>query len=91
MAGNKQQTLDLGKLKEKRHAGSKVLHLCKKDDELTSHLFNTCPYAGQLWTEFIRTRFMIESGGCARAIVPVSRVLFENNLATGALICPFQI
>ena len=55
LAGNKQQTFDLGKLKEKRHAGSKVLHLSKKDDELTSHLFSTCPYAGQLWTEVIRT------------------------------------
>ena len=25
--------------------------LCKKEEELTSHLFGTCPYAGQLWTD----------------------------------------
>ena len=42
-------------LRKRGLQGPGICILCKKDDELTSHLFGTCTYAGQVWMDVART------------------------------------
>ena len=42
------------KLRKRGFQGPSFCILCKKGEELTSHLFGTCPYAGQMWIEASR-------------------------------------
>ena len=42
-------------LRKRGFQGPSICILCKSSEELASHLFYSCPYAGDVWNTAVRT------------------------------------